>query len=620
MNSEKHLARQDKGIDSISNVKRRWNTKLLNSVSALSILLVIGIFTVISNGPVLLPKSGDLRVSKDRGIDISPLKRAPSLDPDPIHLHKSTQGAVSSDIEECSELGVQILKKGGFAADAAVTVALCIGMVNSFNSGVGGGAYLVSKQYEKDAIAIDAREMAPLASHKDMFKGQEHLSKVGGLAAGIPGEVKGLYTLFKSQGSGNLSWKDVIDPVIELAEKGWNTSVVLAAAIEADKKFFRENYDDWSYLFKENSTHEVIKAGDWTKRPEFAKTLRLLANNGSDAIFYDPDGPIASNLIKAANKQGGIFTKEDFLNYEVDVMPALHTAYLNNDVYTCAGSCSGPALVSGLNILDHFGPTEGGDMEPLATHRLIETMKWVASARSRLGDSTTNNTNYITSSEWREYALGHFKDNQTLGNWSEYNPAYEMNNPHGTTHISIVDAHHNAVAITSTINLLFGCLVRDPITGIVLNNEMDDFSVPGIPNAFGVEPSIYNFIRPRKRPLSSTAPTIVVNELSKPDLVIGAAGGSRIVTAILQAIVRVYSYNMPILETLAYPRLHHQLLPDHIEHEELIGSDIIKSLQEKGHKTLVQPPKTAMNAIRRWAGEYQAVSDYWRKRGEACVV
>lgn len=602
-------------------VKRPWNIKVFLVASLLALVSVHVIGHLIPYEAFSMSNSKYYyQISKGRGIDISPLRRAPSLDPDSKHLHKSMYGAVSSDVEQCSQLGVEVLKKGGFAADATVTVALCLGVINSFSSGIGGGGYIVSKKYDQEAVSIDAREMAPLGGHKDMFKGREYLSKVGGLAAGIPGELKGLYTLFKSQGSGKLKWSELITPVIDIAENGWNTSDVLAAAIEIDKHIFRDNYPTWEFVFKEGSKHDVVRAGDLIKRPKFAETLKLIAKNESDAIFYDPDGPIASNLIKAANAKGGIFKKDDFSKYEVDFTPALKTNYLRNDVYTCAGSCSGPALISGLNIMDHFGTLEGGDMEPLATHRLVETMKWVASARSRLGDSTNNQTAHVTSEDWSDYALQHIKDNQTLSNWSDYKPAFELNNPHGTTHFSIVDGYHNAVTMTSTVNLLFGSLVLDPVTGIILNNEMDDFAVPGVPNAFGVEPSIYNFIRPGKRPLSSSAPTIVVNELSKPDLIIGAAGGSRIVTSVLQAIVRIYSYNMPILEAIAYPRFHHQLLPNHIEYEEHIGSDILTSLKEKGHETLLQPPKTVINAIRRWAGDYHAVSDYWRKRGESCVV
>jgi gamma-glutamyltranspeptidase/glutathione hydrolase len=541
------------------------------------------------------------------------------LDPDPRHLHKTTQGAVSCDVPLCSQLGVDILNRGGNAADATVTVALCVGGINMFNSGIGGGGYILSKKYDEDAIAIDAREAAPLKSDKLMFKGKEYLSKVGGLAAGIPGEVKGLYTLFKLQGSGTLQWKELIMPVVDVLRSGWNASAVLASVLELDKEVLKANYDDYYFLFKEDSFDDVIELDDLVRHKELAGTLELIASNESDAIFYDPDGPIASNLIKAANSHGGIFTREDFLEYEVEVKPALHTSFLSNHAYTTGGSSSGPALIHGLNIMNHFGEQVGGDMEPLATHHLIEAMKWMASSRSRLGDPDTNMIEFVTSAEWADYALTHINDSATLPHWSDYKPEYELNTPHGTTSFAIVDKDHNAVTITSTINLLFGSLVRDRVTGIILNNEMDDFSTPGLPNAFGVEPSVHNFIRPKKRPLSSSVPTIVVNELGKPDFIIASAGGSRILTAVFQAIVRVYSYQIPLLEAVAYPRLHHQLIPDVIEHEDFIGSDIIEALEAKGHQLILSAPKTAMNGIRRWAGDYEAVGDYWRKRAEAAV-
>lgn len=556
-------------------------------------------------------------ITADRGIEISPLKREPSLTPDVSLLKKSLKGAVSSDIEECSILGTQILEKGGFAADAAVTVALCVGAINSFNSGIGGGGFITSKLYENDdnVISIDAREAAPLKSTEDMFSGKKELAKVGGLAAGIPGELKGLYKLFKLHGSGKLSWQEVVQPVVDLTANGFNASIVLSSVIQIDKDFLRENYDTWKYLFKEGSKTDLVEAGDLVKRPELSKTLELIAMNGSDSIFYDPKGPIASNLIKAVNNAGGVFTEQDFEDYDAIVYPALKTKFLGNDVYTCQGSCSGPALVTGLNIYDKFGEQHGNDMEEVSTHRLIETMKHMASARTRLGDLTNNNIEVVTSEEYADEAFHLINDTKTLDSWRDYKPQYEGNTPHGTTHFAVVDQYNNAVSMTSTINLLFGSMVKDPVTGIILNDEMDDFSTPGFNNSFGLAPSAYNLIRPGKRPLSSSVPTIIVNELGKPDLIIGAAGGSRIMTAVFQAIVRTYSFNMPLLETLAYPRLHHQLLPDYIEHEQFIGSDIRESLIAKGHNMKLEVPKTAMNGIRRWQGEWHAVSDYWRKRG-----
>lgn len=554
------------------------------------------------------------------GIEIDPLQRLPSLSPDPKRVFKSQFGGVSSDIPQCSQLGVGIMKKGGSAADAAVTVALCLGLINSFNSGIGGGAYIVSKQFKQDAISIDAREMAPVKSHKDMFKHQEHLSKVGGLAPGVPGEVKGLYELYTLQGSGNLTWRQLLEPVIDIAHHGWNCSEVLSAVVYLARDKLRANYHDWSYLFKRGSTSELVQTGDLMFNHELGHTLELIAEHGA-AVFYNSSGPIASHLIRKVNDEGGIFTPADFDElYKVEVYPSLKTTFLGNEVHTCAGTCSGPALISGLNIMDRYGECVGCDMAPVPTQRLIEAMKWMASARSRLGDPTNNQTAYVTSAEWSDMAYSHINDSQTLANYSDYHPLYEITESHGTTHFSIVDSNHNAIAMTSTINLLFGSFVRDPVTGIILNNQMDDFSTPGVPNTFGVEPSIYNFIKPGKRPLSSTAPTIVVNELGKPELVIGSAGGSRIVTAIFQAIVRIYSYKIPLLETIAYPRLHHQLLPYYIEHEPFIGSDIIGEMIAKGHDLVKELPKTAMNGIHRFRGEYHFVSDFWRKRAEPAVL
>ncbi|KAH3687252.1 hypothetical protein WICPIJ_001768 [Wickerhamomyces pijperi] len=559
-------------------------------------------------------------IAADRGIEIDPLIREPSLNPDQTLLQKSLKGAVSSDIEECSQIGAQILEKGGFAADAAVSVALCIGAINSFNSGIGGGGFITSKIYKDDnAISIDAREAAPLRSTEDMFLGRKELAKVGGLAAGIPGEIKGLYKLFSMHGSGKLTWEEVIQPVIDLTENGFNASVVLTSVVQIDKEFLLKNYDTWKYLFREGSKEDLIQVGDLVKRPDLSRTLELIAKNGSDAIFYDPKGPIASNLIKTANKAGGIFSEKDFEDYDAVVYPALKTKFLGNDVYTCQGSCSGPALITGLNIYDKFGLQEGHDMGSVSTHRLIETMKHMASARTRLGDLTNDNIELVTSKEYAHEAFDLINDKKTLDSWMDYKPQYEDNNPHGTTHFAIVDQYNNAVSMTSTINLLFGSMVMDPVTGIILNDEMDDFSSPGFNNSFGLAPSVYNLIRPGKKPLSSAVPTIIVNELGKPDFIIGAAGGSRIITAVFQAIVRIYSFNMPLLETLAYPRLHHQLLPDYIEHEQYIGSDILESLAAKGHNLKQEAPKTAMNGIRRWRGEWHAVSDFWRKRGISAV-
>lgn len=402
-----------------------------------------------------------------------------------------------------------------------------------------------------------------------------------------------------------------------------------------------------------------VREGDLVKRPNLADTLELIGNNGSSAAFYDPEGPIVSSLVEEIQRTGGWITAEDFSNYEVNVEKALKFDFKTPEVdtedtndytlYTASGASSGLALIAGLNFflsLENFNAT---DDKLLRVHRVIETMKWMASARSNFGDfsihqdNSTFRENLIdkySSKKWAQETIDRkYSDNNTFP-WEHYDPKYQLTEPHGTSHFSIVDANGNAVGMTTTVNLLFGSLVYDNKTGVILNNEMDDFSVPGLPNAFNLTPLIYNFIEPRKRPLSSTSPTIVVTNQGVsllPSLVIGAAGGSRITTAILQSIINVFYDKVPLLEAISYPRLHHQLIPEYVmcENYEVFEDryqvdDLLEILNEDfGHDFYQSGPLTVMNGIRRkdsgdttGAGEHdtyswQGVADYWRKLGEA---
>ncbi|SCV00662.1 LAMI_0G06524g1_1 [Lachancea mirantina] len=579
----------------------------------------------------------------DHNIDIKPLPRSPTLEPNSSFvLKKGRNGAISSDSEYCSRLAVEhVLQKydGANAADAAVTVALCLGMKNFFSSGIGGGGYAVFVGGHKAAerpepLFIDFREQAPALAHKHMFDMKPNASQVGGLAVAIPGELKGLHELYASRGSGKVAWRDLLEPVAELGTTGWPVDELTAATLKMYEPYFLNNSSDWSFLLNRAQTR-VKTLGEKLRRPALARVLRELAANGSAAPFYDPDHWIVKSLIGKIRETGGIATEQDFANYFVNVSQPLSKRLRhgwqnlpNNDitVYTSAGSSSGPALLSALQILDHFPNHQGGDFQRDQTFQLIEAMKWMASSRSRLGDFSKcseipERVLAVLNSSWTDHAVSKMKPQdgvlRTLANWTEYAPAYELTEPHGTTHFSVVDKFGSAVTITSTVNLLFGSLVHDPATGIILNNEMDDFSQPGRKNAFELAPSAFNFVEPGKRPLSSAAPTVVLDELEMVDLVIGAAGGSRITTSLLQALVRTYWYDMPLLETIAYPRVHHQLIPEHIEAESfhMMGKEAISSLEKMGHKIIETPPKSVVNGIRRVRGEWHAVSDYWRKRG-----
>lgn len=576
----------------------------------------------------------------------------PDLHPSNDHRILGSSAMVSSDVPQCSRMGRAILQRGGNAADAAITVALCLGSINLHSSGIGGGGYIVSSNSEAEdpEISVDAREMAPAAAYKEMYVSNPVLSMIGGLAVAVPGELLGLEQLYKLHGSGKLSWAELFEPVIEMNRRGFECSVILSRAIGLEVKvifpFLRKIAESWDFVYKSDGRTAVTE-GDIITRKNLADTLELIARNGSSRVFYDPDGPIVGSLVQTANQHGGILSKDDFANYEARVEKPLSRVFdvngTSHRVVTSSGASSGLALISGLNFFNQASSQNDTDL--LTTHKTIEAMKWMASARSHFGDFELHKSNVTyresllkkyLSDQWSRLILtsGNYSDQQTFP-FDHYEPAYQLTEPHGTTHFSVVDEKGNAVGMTTTVNLLFGSMVYDNKTGIILNNEMDDFLVPGTSNAFNLTPSIYNFIEPRKRPLLSVCPTILSEK--KPDgtyvpkMVIGAAGGSRITTAVFQCIVRVVYQQLDLLKALLYPRMHHQLIPEFImvenselfnkEHQ-LYGTDSIESqMHALGHDFYEGGSMTSMNGIARIDTDegsfWEGVGDYWRKRGGA---
>lgn len=564
-----------------------------------------------------------------------PYKQSPTWDPTHEHKRISQLGMVVSDSERCSQLGSDILSQGGNAADAAITVCLCIGATDTmYSSGIGGGSFITAKLHnESSAISIDSREMAPGKAHKDMYKHNDRLSKTGGLAVAIPGELMGLWTLHEMHGSGKFSWEDLVMPVSDLVTNGWNIDIRLAFGLEMLKENLEFFNDDWQFVHHANGS--IMKEGDLMKRVAYGKTLRKIAQHGVQE-FYNPQGEIAQSLSKKAQEWGGVLTAEDFGHYKVVVQDAIKVQNFTNEnftVFTSSGSSSGLALASALKVLDNFPVELENEKEDFGeqTHKLIEAMKWLSSVRSNLGDINVTNKNQterelhndkyqsFLSEDFVQRASSKFNSNHTLP-IDEYEPAFEPNDPHGTSSLSVVDQWGNAVTLTTTVNLLFGSMVHDPETGVILNNEMDDFSQPGVNNAFGLAPSVFNYIEPYKRPLSSSAQSIVVNSEGELELVVGAAGGSRICTAILQAIVRTFVYGKDIVDVIANPRLHHQLIPNVVAMEPTFNEQIVDTLKDKNHDVTQLAPASAMNAIRVEKGVMIGQGDFWRKKGQAVGV
>lgn len=534
--------------------------------------------------------------------------RSPEPDLDVTGRH----AAVASDVPECSQMGLEVLKKGGNAADAAITVALCIGAHNPQSSGIGGGCFMTIHTPNGTNMVIDAREAAPAASNKDMFTENPLLSKIGGLASGVPGELAGLSKMHEQFGRAN--WADLIEPVANVCELGLYVNEALNETYTGYFKRFGSQYGNgWDWL-KDGIKHRVIY------RPHLAHTLRLIAQNGSGEIFYDPEGPIATSLARTVHSAGGIMTVDDIAKYEPILREPLEVNFHGLTFYVPPAPTSGPALVLGLRVAEHLlqdGFTD--DFGEVETQRIVEIMKWMAAARSELGDPAyidNPRIQEIVTTRWADQVIANISDDYTLDSWRNYHPSYEMNEPHGTSHLSVVDADGMAVAMTTTVNLPFGSLVCDEHTGIVLNSEMDDFSTPDSDNFFELAPSIYNFAQPGKRPLSSTVPSIAVGKDGEVKIVIGASGGSRILTTVFQALTRHLGYKMSLLDTITSRRIHHQLLPEVAMLELGVPQGVASNLQNKGHKTEYRSPGSVCNGISRdSSGLLHAVSDYYRKGG-----
>ncbi|BFZ57233.1 hypothetical protein PYCC9005_004284 [Savitreella phatthalungensis] len=532
-----------------------------------------------------------------------------------IHgLVVATHGAVATELEECSKVGVKILKKGGNAMDAGIAAALCIGTINSFSSGIGGGGFLIYRPANTSVPpkVINFRETAPAAAHKNMYHHNQTLSKRGGLSVGVPGEIRGYETAHKM--FGKLAWHKLFSPSIRIARNGIATPLELANRLQlwggpllAEPSF--------AEIFA--PTGELLKPGETLRREAFADTLQKIAKHGSKAFY---EGEIAHALVSFVREHGGILSMEDMRHYEARVEEPLKGTYRGRyDILTCDSPSNGIVLLEALNILERLGHREGHTV--LGVHRLVEAMKWMAAGRTELGDpffvDNRDRQRELMGGEFASSAAGNTSDGYTHP-WQHYNPKYERVADHGTTHISAIDEEGNAVSITTTVNLIFGSGLLEPTTGIILNDEQDDFSIPGTRNAFGLEPSIYNYIAPGKRSLSSQTPTIVV-ENGTVRMSLGGSGGSRIVTAVLEAIVKRLDWGFDLRTTIESPRVHHQLLPDVVSVEDNLSRVIKDGLLRKGHILEQYPagqPRSEIQAVEKLNGKLYAMSDP-RKRGYA---
>ncbi|CAO1616027.1 unnamed protein product [Sympodiomycopsis kandeliae] len=588
--------------------------------------------------------------------------RSPQLDSrgrlNPAHLASGHRGGVASENAVCSQIGVDLMKRGGTAADAAVGATLCIGTLNMFSSGIGGGGFalirspITNGSAESEHVTIDFRETAPAAAFPEMFHGRPDLAKIGGLSVGVPGELRGLEEIWKRWGK--LSWKEVVEPSVHLA-KGAKVSRELARKLGMFGGFMIEK-PEWEEVFFNHSTGQFLKEGDTIRRTAYANTLQAIADGGSD-VFYS--GPIAESILAKIRETGGVMTARDLRDYSIEIRPAMQGTWTKGRrVWTTPMPTSGSIVLQMMNVLQklgfeefaeeyrhihhHLSDAKGHELEQLIdravelqglwAHRSVEVMKHAYASRTRLGDPAFLNTSAlleaskIPTDRKARQVLSRINDDKTFP-LEYYDPLFDIPEDHGTTHVSVTDDTGLSVGITSTVNLGFGSQEMDRATGIILNDEMDDSSTPGEPNAFGLRPSPYNYPEPNKRPLSSISPIIIEDHSGHFQLLLGGAGGSMIPTSILQSLLNIeLGYNLS--EAIEKLRIHHQLLPQQIIAESsIVDGEIVKGIREvlkkKGHLIFEWDINSAIAVVQgvqkvSATGEIRAASDS-RKNGWAAA-
>ncbi|KAF8948970.1 hypothetical protein BGZ47_000645 [Haplosporangium gracile] len=530
-------------------------------------------------------------------------------------LIKAKHGAVAAEEIHCSEIGVEVLKEGGNAVDAAIASCLCIGTINSFSAGIGGGGFMAIRLPNGTVETIDFRETAPTGAYSTMFKKDPMLAQLGGLSVAVPGEIKGLELAHKRHGK--LPWKRLFAPSVKMAREGWAVGPELANRIQR-VRVMMETEPDWKHVFA-SADGIALKEGQWIKREALADTLEKIGEEGADAFYM---GSIAQGIVDHVQKHGGILTMDDMKAYKPLVKEPIVGYYQGRKVYTSPAPTSGPALISILNILERYNMGKFKQDINVETQRFVEAMKFGFAQRTELGDPDfTDLTSVVKSMVSKDTAAvirANISDTRTFP-VEYYNPHWGPIDNHGTTHMSTVDRDDMAVALTSTVNLLFGSKLLDPKTGVILNNEMDDFSIPGYANAFGLQPSPFNYPEPGKRPLSSCVPTIVERD-GKFEMSLGGSGGSRILTAVIQTLLSVYNYDLNIMDAIENPRIHHQLMPHVVDIEAGYPAEEIAYLRSVGHNVTIfnrAEAKAEIQAVMRQADGYVYASSDTRKHGIA---
>lgn len=560
---------------------------------------------------------------------LAPVSQAQSA-PDPIVAgYARTQpvvaknGMVVAQEAIAARIGVEVLKKGGNAVDAAVATgfALAVSFPRAGNLG-GGGFMLVHLAQSQKTIAIDYRETAPASMTKTIFldeagKFVPAKSQSSGLAVGVPGTVAGLYLAYEKYGSGKFEFSELVRPAMLLARDGIKVEGDLISSL-AEVKDRLARYPSSRAIFM-HADGAPLREGDILVQPDLATTLYRIVQRGPKG-FYESE--TAERIVNAVRNEGGIMSTDDLRDYKAIERDVVRGKYRDRDIVSMPPPSSGGVhIVQILNLLEGFPLNKTGPNSAQTIHLMAESMKLAYADREKwLGDPdfVKNPIAGLVSKKYTEDLRKKISPDRATPSKDikAGDPlAFESDQ---TTHFSVIDAQGNAVANTYTLNFSYGLGMVAAGTGVMLNNELDDFAATaGAPNAFGLMGGDANAPGPRKRPLSSMSPTMVFRN-GELELVTGSPGGSRIITTVLQVISNIIDHNMNVAEASEAARVHHQLYPDELRIERGISPDTVKLLEQKGHVVREHKTMGSTQSIMRVKGEIHGAADT-RQMGTAAI-
>jgi gamma-glutamyltranspeptidase/glutathione hydrolase len=538
----------------------------------------------------------------------------------PVQPVTARHGMVVAQEARAARIGADILRRGGNAVDAAVAMGFALAVTYPRAGNIGGGGFMVIHLADgRRNIAIDYRETAPAAMTRDSFLDTQgnpdpQKSRESGLAVGVPGTVAGMALAHRKYGSGQFTLAELIAPAAALARDG----IAVEDDVADSLPYARERLARWPssakiFLRPDGS---ALAPGDRLVQTDLAATLEAIAQEGPDAFYR---GVIAQKIAAAVRSAGGVMTADDLRNYRALERPAVRGSYRGHDIVSMPPPSSGGILlIEMLNVLEGLRLQAG---DPASLHLMVETMRHGYADRARfLGDPDFVKMPVAGLISKRHAAAIRAKIDRERAQPSREigasNPAASEGD--NTTHYSVVDRFGNAVANTYTLNLSYGLGLVAEGTGVLLNNELDDFAAaPGVPNAFGLVGFEANAPGPSKRPLSSMTPTVVLKD-GKPYLVTGSPGGSRIITVVLQVLLNVIDHGMTLAQAVHAPRIHHQWLPDEVTIEAGVPETTVRALEARGHKVGIRPPLSSANSIMVTPGGLIGAADT-RTRGALAV-